>query len=134
MTLHQKAGRYAIALIAALSAAFLFAAPASARADDTYAAIAFSPGTGAYGYGYGFDSRKGAEKEALAQCSGDDAQVVVWVRNGWCSLAVGDNNAYGYAGGDNAGTVRKNALAECRKRTTNSKVVITLSSDGEVQK
>src|SRR5205807_10452956 len=119
---------------AAAAAAVLAAAPASARAGDKYAAIAYSPSSGAYGYSVGFATRTGAEKEALAQCKGDDAQVLVWARNGWCCLAVGDDNAYGYSWADNEDYAKKLALSECRKQTSNCKVVLTVSSDGDVEK
>ena len=81
----QRIRRSVLAVACTVAAAFLLTAPASARADDTYAAIAYSPKTGAYGFGDKYDSRKGAEEKALAECKGDDALVVVWVKNGWCA-------------------------------------------------
>src|SRR5438552_5382280 len=89
----QRGRRFVAALIVGAAVAVLTAAPASARAGDKYAAIAYSPSSGAYGYSVGFATRTGAEKEALAQCKGDDAQVPVWARNGWCCLAVGDDRS-----------------------------------------
>ena len=134
MTLLQQSRRIVLAAILASAAAFFMAPRALADDDDKFAAIAFSQATGSYGYGYGFDTRGDAEKEALAQCSGDDSQVVVWVKNGWAALAVGDDNAYGYGWAADLGTARKTALAECRKRTTNSRVVICVSTEGKTQK
>ena len=134
MPLLHQSRRFVLALFVASAATFLLGPRALADDDDKFAAIAFSQATGAYGYGYAFDSRDGAEKEALAQCSGDDAAVVVWVRNGWCALAVGDDNAYGYGWADDLGSARKIALAECRKRTTNSRIVICVSSEGKTLK
>jgi hypothetical protein len=63
---------------------------------DRYAAIAYSEQTGNYGYSYGFNCSQDAENDALSRCNGCDAQVVVWVKNGWAALAVGDNGAYGW--------------------------------------
>ena len=134
MTLLQQSRRFVLALLLTSAAAFFLAPRALADDGDKFAAIAFSQSTGSYGYGYGFDARSGAENEALAQCSGDDAKVVVWVKNGWCALAVGDDNAYGYGWAEDLGTARKIALAECRKRTTNSRVVICVSHEGKTQK
>jgi len=134
MTALPKLSRPAVALVIATAAAFLITAPASAQEADKYAAIAFSAKSGAWGYGTNFDSQDAAQKEALAQCSGDDAKIVVWVLNDWCSLAIGDDKIYGYGYADNPGDARKTALAECRKRTINSRVVVTVSADGQVQK
>ena len=134
MTLLQQSRRIVLAALLAAAAALFLAPRALADDDDTFAAIAFSQATGSYGYGYGFDTRGDAEKEALAQCNGDDAQVVVWVKNGWCVLAVGDDNAYGYGWASDIGSARKKALAECRKLTANSRVLICVSSDGMTRK
>jgi serine/threonine-protein kinase len=132
-SLHQR-GRYAVALFFAAAVAHLVAAPASAHAADKYAAIAYSPSTGAFGYSYNFATRTSAEKVALAECKGDDAQVLVWARNGWCCLAVGDDNAYGYSWADNEDYAKKLALSECKKQADNCKIVVAVSSDGQVEK
>jgi len=134
MTLLQQSRRIILAAFLASAAAFLLAPRARAEDNDKFAAIAFSQATGSYGYGYGFDSRGDAEKEALAQSSGDDAKVVVWVKNGWAALAVGDDNAYGYGWASDLGTARKIALGECRQHTTNSRIVICVSTEGKTHK
>ena len=59
---------------------FLTGAP-HVRADveidfNTYAAIAYSPSTGAYGYAYNYWSRYSAEREALRRCAAEDAEIV----------------------------------------------------------
>lgn len=112
----QSVWRFVMAAV--LVAVIPLTAPVSAFAQDTYAAIAFSVETGSRGFGYQFDSQKKAEKEALAQCRGDDAKIVVWVKNGWCALAVGDNNKYGFGHADDRDTAQNRAIAECRKRTS----------------
>jgi Domain of unknown function (DUF4189) len=104
----------ALALVLSAAASLWTAAPAKASDYDTYAAIAYSPSTGAYGYGYGFSSRAAAELEALDQCSGRDARVVVWTRNSYCALAVGDDGAYGSAWGTSPSIARNIALQKCR--------------------
>src|SRR5262245_35073478 len=116
----RNTGLLAVALLVTALAVGLSPAPAQA-AGDTYAAIAYSTSTGRVGHGYGQPSRAAAEDTALANCGAGDAKVVVWVRNGWCALALGDDReAYGY-GWDNSSKARAQtvALAECRRRTTN---------------
>ncbi len=73
--------------------------------------------------------------KALEECKGDDAQVIVWVKNGWCSLAVGDDDAsiFGYGDNQDKDQAIKTALAECSKRTAKVHTVITVSSDGKAQ-
>jgi Domain of unknown function (DUF4189) len=130
----QRVRRFVLAVVCASATAILLTVPASARADDTYAAIAYSPKTGAYGYGFEFDTRGKAEKKALAECKGDDAELVAWVKNGWCVLAVGDDAKYGYGTNADLDVARKTALEECTKITKNSHILICVSSDGKVKK
>ena len=130
----QKVRRFALLVACTAAVAFLLTAPAAARADDAYAAIAYSPKTGAYGYGDKFDSRKAAEQKALAECKADDAQIIVWCVNNWCALAVGDNNAYGYGYNKDGDAACKTTLAECSKHGANSHIVICVSSDGQTKK
>ena len=99
------------ALTVVLSAVAALWSAAPARAD--YAAIAYSPHTGHYGYSYGFASGAGAELEALLQCDGDDARVVVLAEDAYVALAVGRNGAYGYAWGTSEAIAEGIALQEC---------------------
>jgi Domain of unknown function (DUF4189) len=118
-----------LGLIVAAAGLCWLAAPASARADDTYAAIAYSENTGRYGYGYGFSSRSRAEAEALNQCEGDDAQVVIWGRNAYVALAISDNGPYGYAWGTTAATAKRIALQKCRDYGgENARIVVSVYS------
>ena len=103
-----------LGLIVAAAGLCWLAAPASARADEAYAAIAYSENTGKYGYGYGFSSRSKAENEALKQCDADDAQVVIWGRNAYVALAVSDNGPYGYAWGTTEAVATRIATQKCR--------------------
>ncbi len=107
--------RSVLLCVAAAAAGVLWlATPAKARADDTYAAIAYSEKTGHYGYGYNFDTCAAAEEQALSECKGDDAKIVVWARNAWCALAISDNGPYGWAYGDSEETVKDTALQKCK--------------------
>ncbi len=63
-----------IAAFGAVSAAVL--APA-ASADDLWAAIAYSPGTGRVGYTKDNPTREEAADEALTACGASDCRVVV---------------------------------------------------------
>ncbi len=83
------------ALIVAAVGVFWMAAPANARAAE-FGAIAYSTKTGAYGYADGYGSRADAEKAALSKCNASDARVVVWCKDEYAAMAVGDNGAYGY--------------------------------------
>ena len=131
----QRVRRFVLLVACAAAAAFLLASPAAARADDMYAAIAYSPKTGVFGYGFKFDYRKEAEQKALDECKADDALVVVWVKNGWCSLAAGDDDPsiIGYGDNQDRDEAIKTALAECRKLTAKVHSVISVSSDGKAQ-
>jgi hypothetical protein len=113
------------------AAACLFAAPSQeCRADDTYAAIAYSPNTGRYGYATGRPTRAAAESVAVAECNRPDARVVVWSRNEYCALAVGDNRkVYGYGYSPDKEEARAIALREAEKRTTNCFVILVIHSD-----
>lgn len=120
----------ALGLVLSVAAGLFAAAPA--RADyDAYAAIAYSKSTGHYGYGYGYYSLAGAELEALANCEGDDAQIMVWSRNDWCALAIGDDGALGWYWGDTSYEAKAGAVLECQKYTNSDhiKVVVVYSGD-----
>jgi len=90
------------------------ALPASARADDTYAAIAYSESSGRYGYSYGYGNRAGAEDRAITECKADDAKVVIWCRNAYAALAVSDEGAYGYAWATTERQAKAIASQKCR--------------------
>src|SRR5439155_18582498 len=90
------------------------AIPASARADDTYAAIAYSESTAKYGYSYGYSTRAAAEDRAVTECNADDAKVVIWCRNAYCALAVSDEGAYGYAWAATERQAKTIASQKCR--------------------
>jgi len=103
-----------LAVVMAAAGMLSLAAPAAARADDTFAAIAYSESTNRYGYSYGYDSRAGAEDRAITECKADDAKIVVWGRNAYVALAVSDEGAYGYAWASTEGQAKRLALQKCR--------------------
>jgi hypothetical protein len=121
---------FTLALLAALTVALVATpAPAAAASADRYAAIAFSNSTGAYGYSYNCSSRGEAELLALSYCNASDARIVVWVRNGYCALALGnDVGAAGWAWASTASEARALALNEARKYTTGVYIAVTVFS------
>jgi serine/threonine-protein kinase len=101
----------------------------SSYSYDRYAAIAYSPSTGKYGYSYSYGSRCVAERAALDRCRTADASVVVWTRNAWCVLALGDDvGEYGWAWSTSLSCAKSRALAECRNRTTNCYIAVSVFS------
>jgi hypothetical protein len=103
---------------------------------DSYAAVAYSPSTGEVRYACGYFSRASAEQAALDRCDAPDARIVCWVNHGFCALALGDDKEYwgtGWSYGSGASTIeaKEFALEECRKRTTNARIVLYLVSDGQ---
>ncbi len=133
--------RFAHVLAAAVLVSPLGAFGGFLRADtieidpDSFAAIAYCPSTGEFHYAYGYDDRWSAQKAAMDRCKAKDARIVCWVNEGFCALALGDDNAWGvgysYGGGSNNTEAMNNALEECKKRTTGAHVVVCLSSDGQ---
>jgi serine/threonine-protein kinase len=105
------------------------ASPAQCAAADYYAAIAFSPSTGACGYSYGFTSLTAAKNRAVEECEGADAVVVGWARNAYVALALGDDRgACGVGWASTAASARAMALANCRARTTGCYIAGTVFS------
>lgn len=99
---------------------------------DTYAAIAYSEKMGNYGYWYNAGDRFIAEVMAKKKCNAQDAKVVVWVHNGFCALAIGEDGGYGwgYSYGDGASNTeaKKNAIDECLKRSKKVKTLVCVCS------
>ena len=93
-----------------MSLALMFGTFLCNAAWADYGAIAYSPSTGNYGYSYGYCSQ--AESSALGKCGADDAEVEVYVQNGWAALAINDSGAigWGWSGGSRA-AAENSALA-----------------------
>ena len=98
-----------------LAFAIMLAMSASVRAD--FGAIAYSPETGQWGYSYGFDCQEDSQNDALSRCNADDAQIAVWVENGWAALAVGDDGAWGWGWSSSS---REDAEARALQVTDNN--------------
>jgi len=104
---------------------------------DRYAAIAYSPATGAYGYGYDCGTRREAERRALAECDAPDAKLLTWVQFGWAALVVSDDGYYGhattYGRGANSADARADAIAELRKRSKSPIKLVLIVCSGDVE-
>lgn len=99
--------------------------------SSRYAAIAYSQSTCRFGYSHGKRSRSAAECEATDRCRADDAQVVVWTRNKWCVLALGDDQQhYGYGWGSSASRAKSIALRQVRERTTGCYIAACVYAGG----
>jgi hypothetical protein len=61
---------------------------------DRFAAIALSLQTGRYGYSSGAASLAAAERAARANTGDPNAEILVWVQNGWVALAFSNNGEY----------------------------------------
>jgi hypothetical protein len=127
-----------VAAIAALSGTF----PRHAMANeididsDSFAAIAYSPSTGEFHYACNYSSRWAAQEAALALFKAKDGRVVCWVNEGFCALALGDDQSVwgtGWRFGDGASNAdaMNTALEQCKKRTTGAHIVLCVSSDGQ---
>ncbi len=120
----------AIALVLAAVAALSSAAPAHAAEGDTYAAIAYSPSSGNWGDTTSASSSLQAQAGALAVCGGDDARVVVVVKNGFAALAVSQDGSYGYAWGTSQEIAESIALAKCvQQGGGRARIVVSIGSD-----
>jgi len=94
--------------------------PPTARA--TWGAIAYSYSTGRYGSSYDYPTQAQAINSAVERCRVNDCKAVVWFESGCGSFAVG-NRASGWAVGHSRAEAESKALAECRKRGGNCRIV-----------
>jgi hypothetical protein len=95
---------------------------------DYWCAIGFSSSTGKFGSSTNWTDRGSATRQARENCNADDAECVVLCCNGWCAIALGDDNKYGVGWGSSRAVAEKHALDWCQKETTNAKVVFAVYS------
>jgi hypothetical protein len=96
---------------------------------DSYSAIAYSKSTGHFAAAVAKPSASAAEVEAVHKCEAKDAKVVVSTKNQCCALAIGkDKAAYGVGVGATEKEAQEKALEECKKKTTECQVVVTLAA------
>jgi hypothetical protein len=101
----------------------------SLQAANTYAAIAYSPSGNQWGYGNGYSSQSQAIARARRECGRADARTS-WAKNAWIALAISDRSrgGYGMAWATTASGARSRALAECRRRNPDARVVVCVSA------
>ncbi|HEX8490220.1 MAG TPA: DUF4189 domain-containing protein [Chthoniobacterales bacterium] len=101
----------------------------SLQAANSYAAIAYSPTTLRWGYGNGYPTQAAAIARARAECGRADARTS-WAKNAWIALAISDRSrgGYGMAWATTASGARSRALAECRRRNPDARVVVCVSA------
>ena len=107
--------------------AFTVSSSAVAGPNDRFAAIAYSPSTGAYGYGNGYSSKAEAIARAKAECGEPDA-VVKWARNAWLALALSSDGGYGSGWGTTAAKARELAVESCLENNDDAKVAVCISA------
>jgi hypothetical protein len=101
----------------------------SLQAANSYAAVAYSPSTGQWGYGNGYPSQSAAIARARSECGRSDARTF-WCKNSWIALAISDQSSggFGWAYAPTAAAARRKALALCRSRNPDARVVVGVSA------
>jgi hypothetical protein len=114
-TIAQFTFKVAIAAIATLPIAAL--GISSARADDSYGAIARSPSTHGKGYSWNYATRAAAENRAYRECESasgyGDCQVLLWFRNACGSIAESTDGAAGTGWGTYPALAERYAMESC---------------------
>ena len=101
----------------------------SLQAADKYAAVAFSPSTLRWGYGNGYPNKVQALSRARVESGNANARTA-WTKNAWIALAISDRSRGGYGMGwaKTAAGARSQALAQCRSKNPDARVVVCVSS------
>ncbi len=84
--------------------------------NRSYGAIAYSPGSGAFGYSDGYANQTVAESRALSECGKADCAVGTWFYNNCGAVATSDNGAWGGGHGPTALRARGDAEETCNRR------------------
>ena len=97
-----------------------------------YAAISYSPKTGAYGFSYDYQSKYLADQRALKYCDerAEDCRLVYSFYNSCAAFATAtkDKKIYAYGLGNSEKKAKKRALAYCHKKEDSCKVRVSLCS------
>lgn len=106
--------------------------PSLAQSGNIYGAIAYSPGTGAYGYSHNYRSRGQAEQAALGNCvrHARDCRVVVWFYNACGALASGRRNGWGHGFASTRQQAANIAMNYCRQNDQGCQLRQTVCSFG----
>jgi predicted Zn-dependent protease len=101
--------------------------------QNTFAAIAWSPKTGAYGTSWHWVNEGAADNTALGNCEqyGDrpgDCLVMAWARNACAALAVGEHKGYGWAWNIDRNTAQSMAMTFCQENDTGCQILAAVCS------
>jgi len=90
--------------------------------NDYWGALAYSNATGRYGFAYDYSTRAEAIRQAVYKCGVRDCRGVVWFHNGCGAFARG-RGGWGWGIGDTRAEAQARAVAECRQRGVNCRVI-----------
>jgi serine/threonine-protein kinase len=79
---------------------------------DGFAAVAYSPSTGATGAAWNYSCAGEAQESAMGACEQADCTSPMWVENGCIALAKG-SGGWGWAWNGDRGLARYQALQSC---------------------
>jgi Domain of unknown function (DUF4189) len=82
----------------------------------TYGAIAYSPGSGAFGYSNNYANRSSAEKRALSDCGKADCVVASWFYNDCGAVAISGDGSWGGGHGPKLDSARDDAEKACARQ------------------
>jgi hypothetical protein len=91
--------------------------------STTYGAIAYSPGSGAFGYSDNHANRTSAENRALSECGKEDCVVATWFFNNCGAVATSSDGSWGGGHGPTLSSARGDAEKACARRSGGSCVV-----------
>lgn len=106
--------RSRIAFVFICLVTLLAAALPSAAIADSYGAIAYSPRSGSAGWSHSFDTRRGAERQAMNGCTryARDCRVAIWFVNACGAVAVGPDG-WGSGWGSDQRRAEREAIRSC---------------------
>ncbi|MEL7429205.1 MAG: DUF4189 domain-containing protein [Pseudomonadota bacterium] len=89
--------------------------------ETTYASIAYSKKTGAYGYALNKSSKGEARRVAKSECAkhARDCRSVAWTKLACVSLVTDVGGGYGASFGSNKGIANRDAMKKCSKYPSN---------------
>lgn len=90
--------------------------------QNLFAVITYSPATKKAGTSKGWISLGSAQRAAMIAGRAPDARPVVWVKNGYCALAVGKDGSYASGYAATLERAKELALQECGKRTSDCEI------------
>ncbi len=108
----------------------------SGPTNNTFATIAWSPSTGAYGTSWRWVNQGSADNTALGNCEQygnqpGDCQVMAWAQNACTAFAVGQNKGYGWAWNTDRQKAQTAAMDYCRQYDSGCQVLAAICSQDQ---